>query len=266
VKRLEEVTVLRANRGEIKEVNDKVVAEFPLTIILDDEEIVTLLCTPNKLDYLALGFLKSEGLISKRSDIAKVEVDQDEGVVRVDTTGKTSSLVKELYGKRTITSGCGKGTTFYNVVDSLQCNRIETELDLEVDVALELVRELQKRAGLFKETGGSHSSALCTPGEIIIFNEDIGRHNAVDKIVGETIMKDLDLTNKLIVTSGRVSSEILLKVAKLGLPILISRAAPTSLTIELADELGITLIGFARGRRLNIYTHNWRIKDKKSSL
>ncbi|SJZ81721.1 formate dehydrogenase accessory sulfurtransferase FdhD [Selenihalanaerobacter shriftii] len=260
MKELEEITVLRASKEGITNLADAVVTEMPLTIILNDEEIVTLLCTPLKLDYLALGFLKSEGLINDKGDVKKVEVDQEDGIVRVETKDNTSSLVEKLYGKRTITSGCGKGTIFYNVIDSLQCNKIELELEIEVDMVLKLVRELQQRAELFQETGGSHSSALCTPKETLIFNEDIGRHNAVDKIVGETIMKDLKLNDKLLVTSGRVSSEILLKTAKLGLSILISRAAPTSLTVNMADELGITLIGFARGRRMNIYTHDWRVK------
>lgn len=257
---LEEVRILKVNKGETEELVDTVIVEFPLTITLNGDEIVTLLCTPNKMDYLALGFLQSEGLISGKTDLQQVEVDEEEGLVRVRTNQETSSLVQKLYGKRTITSGCGKGTIFYNVVDSLKCEEITSELEVEVSQALELVKELQQRAGLFKETGGSHSSALCTPEETLIFNEDIGRHNAVDKIIGETIVKEIELTDKILVTSGRVSSEILLKGAKLGLPIIISRAAPTSLTVKMADELGITLMGFARGYRINIYTNDWRIK------
>jgi len=212
------------------------------------------------MDYLAIGFLQSEGLITDKSELKKVKIDQEKGVVEVVTKEKTSSLVEELYGKRTITSGCGKGTIFYNAVDSLKCEKIEIELEVSTNQALKLIKKLQEKAELFKKTGGSHSSALCNLEDILIFNEDIGRHNAVDKIVGEAVIKGLVLTDKLLVSSGRISSEILLKVAKLRLPILISRAAPTSLTVEMAEQLGITLIGFARGKRMNIYSHAWRVK------
>ena len=257
----EKIEILRVDRMKGKKVTDSVVVEVPLTVVLNGKEVITMLCTPDKMDYLALGFLKSEGLISTKADIKQLKVDEEEGRVEVETDTATSSLIEELHGQRTITSGCGKGTIFYNVIDSLQCSKIETDLKVEVNNALQLVKDLQQRAELFQETGGSHSSALCTPEEIVIFNEDIGRHNAVDKIVGEVIMEEIEWEDKLVVTSGRVSSEILLKVAKLGISILISRAAPTSLTVRIADELGITLICFARGKRMNVYTHKHRIKS-----
>lgn len=260
MQKIEEVVISKISKGENKELVDKVVAEFPLTVFLNGEEVVTLLCTPEKMDYLALGFLQSEGLISEKDEVKNIEINGEEGCVEVNTSKETSSIVEKLNDKRTITSGCGKGTIFYNVVDSLQCKEIDSKLEITVHQVLELIKELQQRAELFKETGGTHSSALCTPEELLFFTEDIGRHNAVDKIVGQTIIEELQLHDKLLVTSGRISSEILLKVAKLGLPILISRAAPTSLTIKLAKELGITLIGFARGSRMNIYTNEWRIK------
>ena len=256
----QEVSITRVSKEGVEELTDSVVVEIPLTIILNGDEVVTMLCTPEKMEYLAIGFLKSEGLVTDREDIENINVDEEEGIVEVTTKRETSSLVEKLYDTRTITSGCGKGTVFYNVIDSMQCSEIETELELKVDQALELVKELQRKAGLFQETGGSHSSALCNSEEILLFNEDIGRHNAVDKIVGETIMEGFELNDKLLVTSGRVSSEILLKTAKLGLPILISRAAPTSLTVKMAEELNLTLICFVRRGRINIYTHDWRIK------
>ena len=121
------------------------------------------------------------------------------------------------------------------------------------------MKELQLRAELFRLTGGLHSAALCSAEKILYFCEDIGRHNAVDKLVGLCLKHEISLTDKVLVSSGRISSEILVKAAKLGIPILISRAAPTSLSIELAESLGITLIGFVRGRRCNIYTHQERV-------
>ncbi|MBM7624356.1 formate dehydrogenase accessory sulfurtransferase FdhD [Sporohalobacter salinus] len=255
-----EVSIIRVSKDGNNKVTDSVVVELPLTIILNGEEVVTMLCTPEKIDYLAVGFLKSEGLITDHNDIRNVEINEEDGIVEVITEEEISSLVKKLYDTRTITSGCGKGTVFYNVIDSMQCSQIGTELEISIDQTLKLVKKLQKKANLFQKTGGSHSSALCNLEEVMIFSEDIGRHNAVDKIVGEAIMKGLSLDDKLLVTSGRVSSEILLKTAKLGLPILISRSAPTSLAVKMAEELNLTLICFARRNRMNIYTHDWRIK------
>jgi FdhD protein len=115
---------------------------------------------------------------------------------------------------------------------------------------------------VFKATGGVHSAALCEAKSILVFSEDIGRHNAIDKIFGECILKDIPTEGCLIITSGRVSSEILLKVARRNIPLLISKSAPTNLGVRLADDLGITLVGFARGRRMNIYTNGWRIMAK----
>ena len=120
-------------------------------------------------------------------------------------------------------------------------------------------RMLQEKAELFRITGGIHSAALCTPEGVVYFCEDIGRHNAVDKIIGLCLKNSVTIEDKILVTSGRISSEILVKTAKLGIPILISRAAPTTLSIELADKLGITLIGFVRGRRFNVYCHTDRV-------
>jgi FdhD protein len=120
--------------------------------------------------------------------------------------------------------------------------------------------EFIERSELFKATGGVHGAALCDADNLLIFSEDIGRHNAVDKIFGECILKDISMDNRIIITSGRVSSEILLKVARASIPLLISKSATTNLAVKLANELGVTLIGFVRGERMNVYTHRWRIR------
>jgi len=121
------------------------------------------------------------------------------------------------------------------------------------------MESLQQQAVLFKATGGVHSAALADTEKILFFCEDIGRHNAIDKIIGEAIKAGTATDDKIIVSSGRLSSEILLKAAKLQIQMLVSRAAPTSLSIELAESLNITLVGFVRGKRINIYSHGWRI-------
>lgn len=237
---------------------DRVVLERPLTIFLNGSEFITLLCSPAKLDYLAVGFLRSEGLIDGAVDLEKINVDHEKGIVYIRTKSP-NDLADKLYGKRMITSGCGKGSLFFNVLDSLQSKRVESSLQVKAEELLKLIKTLQDKALLFKSTGGVHSAALAERDKILLYTEDIGRHNAVDKIVGECILKDINLEDKILLTSGRLSSEIIIKGAKLCLPLLVSRSAPTSLAVELAWETGITLAGFARGRRLNIYSHYYRI-------
>jgi len=122
-----------------------------------------------------------------------------------------------------------------------------------------LVSDFQHRSQVYRATGGVHSAALCDTKSILVFSEDIGRHNAIDKIFGECILKDIPTDDRMIITSGRISSEILLKVAKRNIPIIISKSAPTDLGVKLASNLGVTLLGFVRGKKINAYTNNWRI-------
>ncbi|HSW35853.1 MAG TPA: formate dehydrogenase accessory sulfurtransferase FdhD, partial [Candidatus Limnocylindrales bacterium] len=241
-----EVVVIRQDEREVKK--DLVTLEAPLTIYLNGEELVTLLCTPEKMDRLALGFLRSEGLVATLEDIAAIRLQEDKGLIEVDLKSATG-LAERIYGKRTITSGCGKGTVFFQALDSLRSQPLTSKLKLNAERVWDLMNSLQQRADLFKTTGGVHSAALADQARILFFCEDIGRHNALDKIIGECLLEGVTVEDKIIISSGRLSSEILLKAAKLQVPILISRAAPTSLSIELADALNITLVGFVRGRR-----------------
>lgn len=252
------VEIIRIRQEEHEKVEDLVTIEAPVTIYLNGAELVTLLCTPEKLEFLALGFLRSEGLLSEMADLESIRVREEEGLVEVDLK-KGAGLAEKLYGKRTVTSGCGKGTIFFNALDSLRSNPLTGKLQVSAETVIGLMNSLQEKAELYKATGGVHSAALADQDQILYFCEDIGRHNAIDKIVGQCLREGISTEDKIIVSSGRLSSEILLKSAKLKIQLLISRAAPTSLCIDLAQNLNITLIGFARGKRLNIYTHSWRI-------
>lgn len=256
--RYREYKLIRISEEKTEEFTDTVVEEKPVTIYLNSQEFVTLLCTPEKLDYLTLGFLRSEGLIKNREDVLSLDVQGEEGIVKVQTR-EPGKLSEKLFGKRTITSGCGKGSIFFSALDSLASRPVETEIYLSPQEVLSLMKELQGEAELFRLTGGVHTSALGTAEGIHLFCEDIGRHNAVDKLLGECIARDIPLDDKILVTSGRLSSEILLKSAKIGIPILLSRAAPTYLSVDLAEKLGITMVGFIRGKRMNVYTGGWRI-------
>lgn len=241
-----------------QELDDPVIREVPLTIFLNGKELVTLLHTPEMSEELAIGFLRSEGLIRRFADVRSLRFEQEQGIVFVETAG--NELAEKLYGKRTITSGCGKGTVFYHALDALKSNPVTSGMTIAARQILALMRQLQERAELYQQTGGIHSAALGNQEGLVYVCEDIGRHNAVDKLVGRCLKENIDLNDKVLLTSGRVSSEILIKAAKLGIPVLVSRSAPTALSVDLAQNLGITLIGFARGRRFNIYAHKQRIQ------
>jgi FdhD protein len=255
---VERVSILRFSEDEKKLIDDIVVREFPLTIILNNQELVTLLCTPIHLDYLAVGFLSSEGLLKSKDEINKITVDEKRGVVRIETKEETKDA-GELVFKRMITSGCGRGASFYSAADAMEQKKVESKTSILATEVFELVREFQHRSQTFRTTGGVHSAALCDTEKILIFSEDIGRHNAIDKIFGECILKEIPADERVILTSGRVSSEILLKTARRNIPVLISKSAPTDMGVKLAGDLGITLIGFVRGKRMNVYANDWRI-------
>lgn len=253
MKPTKDIDIIRVKDESITNEEDILIIEYPFTIYLNDEEIITLLCSPKSLKELTLGFLYSEGFIDDISTIEKIQIDEEKGIAYVYVKER-KSLSEKLQGKRTITSGCGKGTLFYNVLDSFKSKKIEKPLDIKIEEIQALVREFNHKSELFLNTGGAHSCALCSKSGILIFEEDIGRHNALDKILGRALMEDMDLSDKLVLTSGRISSEMLIKVAKRGIPAIVSRSAPTSLSVELARELNIIVVGFARGKKMNIYS------------
>ncbi len=256
---VERFPIQRVTPEDRQDTEDVVTREIPLTIILNNQELVTLLCSPTNLKYLAVGFLVSEGLLRGRDELKRIVVDDRARVVRVETEGDKEAAGKLLF-KRIITSGCGRGASFYSAVDAQgQIKRVESRLSLSALAIFSRVKELQHRSRIYRATGGVHSAALCDARSILVFSEDIGRHNAIDKLFGECILRDIATDDLIIITSGRISSEILLKVARRNIPVLISKSAPTDMGVRLADDLGVTLIGFVRGQRMNVYANGWRV-------
>jgi FdhD protein len=234
-----------------------VAREFPVTIILNGQELVTLLCSPKDLKYLAAGFLASEGLLQSKDEISKIMVDDQRGVVRLDTV-EDKGLAPDVLFKRLITSGCGRGASFYSAADAAS-QKVESRMELSADEVFDLVKIFQHGSELYAATHGVHSAALCDRKSILVFSEDIGRHNAIDKIFGKCLLEDISTDERIVITSGRISSEILHKVAKRNIPIIISISVPTDLGVKTADNLGITLIGFVRSKKMNVYAHGWRV-------
>lgn len=248
-----EVEVLRITKNRCRHARVSVVREIPLTIFLNDREIITLLCTGAYVESLAIGFLKSEGMLQHLNNLQKVETDKDGQTVRVYTNEPTE-MAEKLFGKRTLTSGCGKGTIFYNVLDSLQSQPLKNQVTIGVDQVRKLMSELHKRSELYRRSRGVHNCGLATTKEILLFRADIGRHNAVDMIMGECFLKEMDTSDKILITTGRITSEILIKAAKMKIPTLISRSAATSLSLDLANKLNMTVIGYVRGGSILAYT------------
>ena len=255
---VERLKALHVTEDCSREVEEVVTKEQPLTIFLNDQEIVTLLCTPRELKFLAVGFLQSEGLVHNKADIRDVTIDEDKGAVRVQTSGEIDA---ESVSRRVISSSGGRGSTAQLTAASSQPTKVLSLMQISPDKVFAIAEDFLKRSEVFKATGGVHSAALCKTDGILLFAEDIGRHNAIDKIFGRCLLEDIPLEDRAIMTSGRVSSEILLKVARRKIPILISKAAPTDVAIKLATHMGMTLIGFVRGKRMNVYTQSWRVTD-----
>ncbi|MFC1943560.1 formate dehydrogenase accessory sulfurtransferase FdhD [Chloroflexota bacterium] len=254
---IERFPILRLTKEGGNRVEIAVAREFLFTIFLNGEELVTLLCSPGNLDYLAVGFLVSEGLLESKNEIKEMEIDDWMGVIRIETEGGKKPDSR-LLSKRLIASGCGGGATFYSV-DDAAIPKVESRMEISADEVFTLVNKFQHDSQLYLTTHGVHSAALADRKGILVFSEDIGRHNAVDKIFGKCLLEGIPLNDRIIICSGRISSEMVLKVAKRGIPIIVSISAPTSLGVKTAGKLGITLVGSVRGKKMNVYAHDLRL-------
>ncbi|MCF6138409.1 formate dehydrogenase accessory sulfurtransferase FdhD [Pseudalkalibacillus berkeleyi] len=246
--------------GELKKKEDTIVTEFPLTIVLNGNEFATMVCTPTYLKEMVMGFLASEGVIRfVKRDIHSITIDENKGFAYVETTTKITPTIQE-HTKRFIGSCCGKSRqSFYFQNDVKTAKSSMTVQTVSFSQCIDLMKQLQSSSGTFQATGGVHNAAICTPNKMIISRTDIGRHNALDKLYGHCLINEIKVQDKVLVFSGRISSEILLKASKIGVGILLSKSAPTELALQAAEELNITTAGFIRGNRVNVYTHPERI-------
>ncbi|WP_026694259.1 formate dehydrogenase accessory sulfurtransferase FdhD [Peribacillus kribbensis] len=254
--------IIRYERGKgAVDKEDTIVSEYTVTIKINSEEFVTMVCTPEYLEDMVIGYLASEGVIKSYSDIEDLWVQEKEGFVHVKLA-KVNPYYEKFSGKRYITSCCGmsrQGFVFVN--DALTAKKMhDADVTLSPEDCFSLMDNMQNSAHTFQNTGGVHNAALCDVDGMVVSRMDIGRHNALDKIYGYCLKNSISIRDKIIVFSGRISSEILLKVAKIGCPIVLSKSAPTDLALELAEELGITAVGFIRKGAMNIYTHADRIQ------
>jgi FdhD protein len=225
-------------------------SEIALAIYVNRQELVTILCTPTKLNCLVLGFLYAEGIISNLDDVASMQVCEEESLAEVTL----SNSEYKLPTRRILTSGCGGGATF-----ETKGQKVASGLVASPQEVLSLMKKLQDRMVLYRLCGGVHGSALSDKKNLLVVAEDIGRHNTLDKIQGECLLKGLRTRDRLLLSTGRISSEMLLKAARMQAPVVVSRHSPTGSAIALAHNLGITLVGHASGSRLSVYSQPERL-------
>ncbi|GFE61791.1 formate dehydrogenase accessory sulfurtransferase FdhD [Geobacter sp. AOG2] len=237
------------NQGRLEEQQGETVREFPVVLHVNGREIATLISSPHDLRFLVAGFLRLQGFVTSLDDFHMLSVCEDFGTASVRIKGELPERLKPV-----LTSGCGTGITF-NLPNAGLRTVPRAPAPVTADTIFRLMDELNHRSDQYKSHGGIHSAAVGDDRGIILAAEDIGRHNTLDRIAGEALIKNIDLTGKLLVTSGRISTEMAAKAALLGITLMASRTSPTDMAITICEQAGITLIGYVRGGKFTVYSH-----------
>lgn len=228
-----------------------IAAERPLTIFLDKREIVTVMTLGTQPELLILGWLRNQNMISDIENIKSIQVDWETDSVAVTTHRKVDNIDEKL-NKRTITTGCGQGTVFGDLMDNIDKISLP-ETQIKQSTIYSLLKNLNDYNEVYKRAGAVHGCALCQQSDIMRFVEDVGRHNAVDAIAGHMWLNQTEGNDKIFYTTGRLTSEMVIKVAQMGIPILLSRSGVTQMGRDLARKVGVTLVARAKGRHFMIY-------------
>ncbi|NIA06029.1 MAG: formate dehydrogenase accessory sulfurtransferase FdhD [Actinobacteria bacterium] len=251
-----EFQALKLHQGRPAEkLTEPVVIEALCQIVLNDKLIATLSCSPMNLRELAVGYLISEGIATDVDSVAEPARTDDGYTLNISARALVGS---DDLAKRVLTSGCAGGKSFAQPPSQ---PLVAMPVTIRREQLTHLVSRMADSSQVFQQTAGVHSAALCTPDQIIFRTDDIGRHNAVDKVIGWARLNRVELQDKLLLSTGRISSEIVLKAARSRITIVASRGAPTSRALNLARGLGLTVIGFVRGRRMTVYTCCDRCSD-----
>lgn len=244
--------IIKYQSDKFQEIEDLIAVEKRIKIFVNDEEIISLAASPFQIKELITGFLMTENILKGDWCPEKILIENNEEEI------KAKVLLEgfiSLEGK-TITSGCMAAASFIGKLKT----KIDDNYSIDEASLFRLFRDFQLKSNLYRTTGCIHAAALSDGKEILFIAEDVGRHNAVDKVIGWALLNKIPFQGKIILVSGRISSEMVLKAAKWKFPLIVSRTAPTSLAVEIAEEVGLTIIGFLRGNRFNIYCNSHRIK------
>mgnify|MGYP001190740965 FL=1 len=240
-----------------EKINTKVVQERPLTIFLNNQEIVTLMSINDYPEYLAIGYLLNQDMIFPYEKIKKIEYDKDIQTIVIRTKRKTN-YEKKMKRKIT-TSGCAQGTIFGDIYEKLEKTKLRSKTKIKKEWIYELSKKINLTPSLYLEAGAIHGCVLCEKSNPLIYMEDVGRHNAVDKIAGYMFMHKVLAKNKIFYTTGRLTSEMIIKTVKMNISILISRSGFTAWGVELANKTNLTLIGRAKGKRFTLLSGKSRV-------
>jgi FdhD protein len=248
-------------RGEM--VPTSIAGEHPLTLYLDKREIVTLMTLGHAPEALALGYLRNQRLVGSIDEVASVQVDWETESVAVTTRRGVKGLAGKMK-KRTVTTGCGQGTVFGNLMEEIESVRLREDVRLSDAQLFDLVEKVRRHETIYKQAGAVHGCALArlagpAAADIMMFVEDVGRHNAVDAIAGFMWLDAIDGSDKLFYTTGRLTSEMVIKCVQMGIPFLVSRSGLTRMGYEIARKSGITMLGRASGRHYLVFTGRERL-------
>ena len=242
---------------EGREVDIDVVMERPLTLFLNDQEIVTMMTIGDYPDCLAVGYLLNQNMLHSDDVVTGIDFDEDLDVVVVRTERETD--FEDKMKKKTLTSGCAQGTVFGDLMEKFDSVRLPGDAVLNTSWLLMLNKKINTIPSLYLKAGAIHGCVLCEEGRPLIYMEDVGRHNAVDKIAGYMFLNQITAQGKMFYTTGRLTSEMVIKTVQMGIPILISRSGFTAWGVDLARRAGLTLVGRARGRRFIVLAGEERI-------
>ena len=254
-------TIAVDERGESRQI--ELVGERALTLYVDKQEIVTLMTMGTHPELLTLGYLKNQGFFEQINEIKIVQVDWKTEAVAVITNNEHSDFSKQME-QRTVTTGCGQGTVFGRLMDKLKGIRVP-QLKINQSTIYALLDSLKLHNEVYKKAGAVHGCALCTESHIDFFVEDVGRHNAVDSIAGYMWLNDISGENKVFYTTGRLTSEMVIKVSQMGIPVLLSRSGATQMGLDMAQQSGVTLISRAKGKHFMVLNgvENIQFDDRK---
>ncbi|HEU4922939.1 MAG TPA: formate dehydrogenase accessory sulfurtransferase FdhD [Burkholderiales bacterium] len=242
-------------RGEM--VPTAIAGEHPLTLYLDKREVVTLMTLGHAPEALVIGYLRNQRLVNSIDKIAAVQVDWETESAAVTTRSKKRVKISK---KKTVTTGCGQGTMYGDLMEDVEKVKLRNDVRLADSDLFVLLEKVRRHETIYKQAGAVHGCALATTaGEILMFIEDVGRHNAVDAIAGKMWLDDIDGSDKLFYTTGRLTSEMVIKCAQMRIPFLVSRSGLTHMGHEIAKKVGITMLGRASGRHYLAFTGKERI-------